>query len=114
MDRSRELKSVVRKDVRVRLPPSAPILFLTFSRPRNSVAKVRRRSCQITPPSTVRPNGIRARSHAFSKPRSRSLPSVCSQRCLPVVRPCFAKLRLLDLSSESNDGGDACPSCPQH
>ena len=27
-----DLKSVVRKDVRVRLPPSAPNLFLTFSR----------------------------------------------------------------------------------
>src|SRR5215470_3884139 len=27
-----DLKSVVRKDVRVRLPPSAPILFLRFSR----------------------------------------------------------------------------------
>ena len=27
-----DLKSVVRKDVRVRLPPSAPYLFLLFSR----------------------------------------------------------------------------------
>ena len=32
MARSRDLKSVVRKDVRVRLPPSAPQLFLLFSR----------------------------------------------------------------------------------
>jgi len=41
-------------------------------RARNSVAKVRRRSCQITPPYIVRTKGIPARSHAFSKP-SRSV-----------------------------------------
>jgi hypothetical protein len=50
-------------------PSRSEMSYSCTCRPRNSVTKVRRRSCQITPPSTVRPNDIRARSHVLSKPR---------------------------------------------
>jgi hypothetical protein len=63
-------------------PSRSAMSYSCTCRPRNSVANVRLRSCQITPPSTVSPNGIPARSHAFTKPR-RSVLSAYS--CLRII-----------------------------
>jgi hypothetical protein len=79
-------------------------------RPRNSVAKVRRRSCQITPPSTVRPKGIRARSHAL----------VLVHRLAPLLhasfRPRLATTPLLLTSIRLSKGlsPPSCRTCSAH